>query len=34
MRAQFDRIVDALAVKFPKTADHLDQACDDLLAAG
>jgi transposase-like protein len=32
VRAQFDRVVDALAAKFPKAADHLDQASDDLLA--
>jgi len=32
VRAQFDRVVDALAAKFPKAADHLDQAREDLLA--
>ncbi len=30
--AQFDRVVDALAAKFPAAADHLADARDDLLA--
>ena len=30
--AQYDRIIDALADKLPKVADHLEQARTDLLA--
>ncbi len=30
--AQFDRVVDALAAKFPAAAEHLAQAREDLLA--
>jgi hypothetical protein len=30
--AQYERVVDALAAKFPAAADHLDAAWDDLLA--
>ena len=32
VRAQFDRVVAAIAEKFPAAADHLDQARADLLA--
>jgi transposase-like protein len=32
VRAQFDRVVEALAAKFPKAATHLAEARDDLLA--
>jgi transposase-like protein len=32
VRAQFDRVVDALHAKFPKAAEHLADAGDDLLA--
>jgi putative transposase len=32
VHAQFDRVVDALAEKLPKVADHLDQARADILA--
>jgi transposase-like protein len=32
VRAQFDRVVDAIEQKFPTAADHLDQARSDLLA--
>lgn len=32
VRAQFDRVVDALDAKFPVAAAHLANACDDLLA--
>jgi putative transposase len=32
VRAQFDRVVDALEAKFPAAAEHLDAARDDLLA--
>jgi putative transposase len=32
VHAQYDRVVDALAAKFPAAADHLDTAQDDLLA--
>ncbi len=30
--AQFDRVVDALAAKFPAAAEHLADAREDLLA--
>jgi putative transposase len=32
VRAQYARVVEALAAKFPAAADHLDTARDDLLA--
>ena len=32
VQAQFDRVVDALAERFPAAADHLDAAREDLLA--
>ena len=32
VRAQFDRVVDAIAAKFPAAAEHLDEAREDLLA--
>ena len=32
VHAQFDRVVDALAEKFPAAAEHLDAARSDLLA--
>jgi len=32
VRAQFDRVVAAIAEKFPAAADHLDEARGDLLA--
>ncbi len=30
--AQYARVVDAIAAKYPAAAEHLDEACDDLLA--
>ena len=32
MRAQFDRVLDSIASKFPDAAEHLDDARADLLA--
>ena len=32
MHAQFDRVLDALADKLPKVAEHLEQARPDVLA--
>lgn len=32
VRAQFDRVIDALAVKYPEAAAHLEDARDEVLA--